>query len=329
MRTGVFLIAICCISVPSGLASGDDDPIRANLDSKIAEYQTKISSLRQKISDDFAKQDERARKRTVLDYDLIERIKAEQEAFLERGDEPSLVDRRLVRELREIQGGIERDFKEAYDAYLRDSQDAQAGRLEQEFRELLKTAPPLEPNATPLFNGTDLDAWRPEGGNNAYSILRRELVCSRPGTGRLQSVKAFSNFSLRLDYKIPRNNRVASDGTGVLLVGVGSGNRIVGVEGKGAIECRLKQGESGDLRVLAGQGDQNPRLPRTDGFRERPDGIWNALEIRFTGSDLRVYVNNTLVNTARIDYPIASHIALRNGAAICYRNIRVISPPPE
>src|SRR3954451_18900856 len=54
-----------------------------------------------------------------------------------------------------------------------------------------------------LFDGKSLDGWKLVGGKNAgYGVTNGMIYCARGGGGNLLTEKEFSDFVLRLDFKI-------------------------------------------------------------------------------------------------------------------------------
>ena len=323
-------ISVLFLFAPAATPYADADAIREKLDKAIREYESAIGDLQRKVVEDLDRKDDLLRKRRVLDIAGIEYIVAEREAFLERGQIPESVDRKLANDLRKVRQTLEREFVSARDAYIRNKLDTQAQNLNRELKQILREAPPDEENAVYLFDGFSLAGWEPKNGNLCYAVDNGHLVYIAPGgRGRLQSKDAYSNFALRLEYQFPRRPLpTAADRTGILLLSVGSGNNVAGLSARGALEYQLKPGETGKLRVLEGKDSDDSALARKD-VAERPPGIWNDVEIRFEGNNLSYFLNGKLVNHARLEFPRPSHIALRNGCEIRFRNIRLISPPPQ
>jgi Domain of Unknown Function (DUF1080) len=330
MRSIFLVIALGACILSNQNAVQGDDPIRKSLDKAILKFESSMSGIQKRVMDELDKQNKDARAARVINEVLIRTIVAEQEAFVDRGQMPTIISDKIQRELSKSQKTLTKAFEKARDDYLRDKKDAAAEELKKELKQILKQSPPEELNATQLFDGASLNGWEARNGNLAYSVLAGQLVCSTPGIqGSLQNKKSLSNFSLKLEYKFPREGLGNLDRTGIMLSVVAghNGNYVAGQTARGAIEYQLKPGESGNLCILAGKGNDNPKTLRKV-EAERPVGLWNDLEIRFEGNNLDFYLNNQLVNHVQIDQPRDCNVALRNGCAVAFRHIRVISPPP-
>lgn len=330
MRSIFLVIALwACFPINQNAVHGED-PIRESLNKAISKFESSMNGIQKRVMDELQKKERDARNAKVINEAQLRTIVAEQEAFVDRGEMPTIISQKIKNDVKRFQDTLSDEFKKARDAYLRDKQDVAAEKLKKELKQILKQSPPEELNATQLFDGTSLNGWESLNGNLAYSVLAGQLVCSTPGiTGRLQNKKSLSNFSLKLEYKFPRGGLGNLERTGIILNTVEghNGNYVAGQTARGAIEYQLKPGESGNLCILAGKANDNPKTLRKVEV-ERPLGLWNDLEIRFEGNNLDFYLNNQLVNHVQIDQPRDCNVALRNGCAVAFRHIRVFSPPP-
>lgn len=328
-----YVVAACVLNavMSFGQVFSQDDPIRKKLDEAIREYKTKTKGLEKEVVEALNKIEDAIRSKKNVIREQLELVKNERDAFVDSGEWPqnTLKNRGLLKKLNDAKKAIADAFDKASNEYLRMKQDQKEKELKSELETLLKSNPPLEPNAMRLFDGKTLDGWEPQNGDLAYMVDRGHLVCVKTMNGRLQTKKAYSNFSLRLEYQFPYGIPLSDHhGTGILLSSNGSGNNVKGLEAKGAIEYQLKPGESGRLNVLFGKGASNPGLPRKN-VEERQTGLWNKVEIRFEGNNLTYFLNGEQVNQATLDFPIETFIALRNGSQIRFRSVRIISPPPK
>src|SRR5262245_42837137 len=57
---------------------------------------------------------------------------------------------------------------------------------------------------TPLFNGKNLDGWKPTGKADVWGAENGILYVVGGGGGWLITDKEFKNFELRLEYKMPK-----------------------------------------------------------------------------------------------------------------------------
>jgi hypothetical protein len=146
----------------------------------------------------------------------------------------------------------------------------------------------------PLFNGRDLTGWRCYAGKPG--VWRAEdglLVCAGEGGGWLGTERDYSDFVLRLEYRLkPAGN------SGVYLRAPEEGHiSRVGME----------------IQIL---DDDHPRYARLDYYQytgslyhvvpprrrvTKPAGQWNALEVRCEGRHLAVVLNGVKVVDEDLD----------------------------
>jgi formylglycine-generating enzyme required for sulfatase activity/serine/threonine protein kinase len=85
-----------------------------------------------------------------------------------------------------------------------------------------------EPGWVPLFNGKDLSGWRQHKSYEGdWNVIDGQLVCSKADNAWLFSDRVFTNFELRVEYKVERGSAGvtlrASRGDGVIIAVYGVG----------------------------------------------------------------------------------------------------------
>jgi 3-keto-disaccharide hydrolase len=131
---------------------------------------------------------------------------------------------------------------------------------------------------TPLFDGRTLDGWITKGGRydgNAQWTVEDGAICGREGpdhaAGLLYTARKYSCFILSLDVWMTRPND-----SGIFLRSV--------PEGRG-LQITLDDREDGEIGSL--YADEFLSRNRT-ARRSWTPSAWNRVEVRVTGSDMRV-----------------------------------------
>lgn len=214
---------------------------------------------------------------------------------------------------------------------------------------LLPAAGPPPQGATPprlgkevkLFNGRDLKGWQTyladAGADPArtWSVdgKNRILVCTGAPLGYISTVKTYSDYVLKLEWRWSPETKKAGN-SGVLL-------RVEGEDKvwPKCIEAQLMSGSAGDFWLMGGAelatapdridpGAAQHRLHAR--ANEKPVGEWNTYEITCSGGSVTLKVNGVVVNEGTDANPRSGRIALQSeGAEIHFRNIslRPILPP--
>ena len=187
-----------------------------------------------------------------------------------------------------------------------------------------------EKGFTPLFNGKDLSGWQGvEGPTTNWVAKDGILSCTgKKGSQWIATKKEFSNFDLRLEYKIPTDGN-----SGVFIRAPKEGNQwVAGLE----------------IQVLDDYGPKWKNL-KPDQFTgavyavlapseraTKKAGEWQTMRIRCSGSKCRVWVNGKQIIKADLsklaektkNIPglkrTGGFIGLQNHSSpVFYRNIRV------
>jgi hypothetical protein len=148
-----------------------------------------------------------------------------------------------------------------------------------------------EPGFTSLFDGKSLEGWT-QGGDGVYLVQNGVLVCPEGTGGKLFTEKEFSDFVLRLDYKLqPGGN----NGVGIRcpLGAPGEQMAYTGMEiqildDKAPKHAKIKPWQfNGSVYNIVPAKDGTPKI-----------GEWNSYEITAQGRHIQVVLNGkTIVDT--------------------------------
>lgn len=193
-----------------------------------------------------------------------------------------------------------------------------------------KLAPIAESGAVPLFNGTDLSGltcFLKKGAKmeDVWSVEHGVLICKGNPAGYIKTVKDYTNFVLKLQWRFNPVTRQAGN-SGVLFRQVGPDE----VWPK-SIEAQLHSGNAGDFWNIGGftmttdpERTRGRNTKKTHG-NEFPVGQWNEYEIIADGGDITLIVNGEVVNRASAAAEVPGRICLQSeGAEIHFRHIRLI-----
>lgn len=193
-----------------------------------------------------------------------------------------------------------------------------------------------EKGFTPLFNGKDLTGWKlikPHGPG--YVVENGILVCPADGGGNLFTEKEYSDFILRLDWRLWDGG---NNGVGIRAPLEGDA-AYVGMEIQILDETSDKYKKDGVTILKPGQytGSVYDVGPAKAGHVKR-DGVWNNYEIQAKGPKIKVTLNGVVIN----DFDLSSvtdpavlkkHPGIKNksghigflghGTKVEFRNIRI------
>ncbi len=195
-----------------------------------------------------------------------------------------------------------------------------------------------EEGFTSLFNGTDLRGWLlVHKGKSAkgYQVRDGMIVCPRDGGGNLLTVKEFSNFIFRFEFRLePGGNN-----------GVAIRAPISGDVAYSGIEIQILDHDHPKYRGWLKPWQRHGAVynivpPIRDALK--PAGEWNSEEILVMGPHIRVTLNGTLITDADLSQVtdpkiIAKHPGMRrtkgrvgflgHGSLVEFRNIRIKELP--
>ncbi|HTN68255.1 MAG TPA: DUF1080 domain-containing protein [Dysgonamonadaceae bacterium] len=204
-----------------------------------------------------------------------------------------------------------------------------------------------QPESQSLFNGTDLSGWHtdvPEMDNNPEAInpfiVRNGLLVSL-GTplGHLITDQEFENYRLEVEYRFS-----AEPGNCGVLVHASTPRALYNMFPK-SIEVQMEHKNAGDFWCIVEDitvpDMEKRRGPKeewgiTEGKARRikklvdnvesPVGEWNNMVIECLNDEVKVWVNNTLVNHGYDCTAQKGQIALQaEGAEVEFRKIEMTS----
>jgi hypothetical protein len=194
-----------------------------------------------------------------------------------------------------------------------------------------------------LFNGTDLKGWHadvPDMDKDASLkspfIVRNGLLVSlgTPG-GHLITDNIYNNYILEIEYRFsskPGNCGVlVHASTPRALYNMFPKSVEVQMENKNAGDfwCIVEDITVPDMEARRGPKDKwgitegkNRRIPNLTDNSEKPVGEWNTMKIECYGRDIKVWVNNDMVNHGSDCTAEKGQIALQaEGSEVEFRKI--------
>jgi hypothetical protein len=208
-------------------------------------------------------------------------------------------------------------------------------------------AQPLTEN---LFNGHDLKGWHADvpamdkdSTLKTPFIIRNGLLVSlgTPG-GHLITDKEYENYSLDVEYRfssVPGNCGVlVFASTPRALYDMFPQSIEVQMENKNAGDfwCIMEDIQVPDMETRRGpkdkwgiSGDKNRRILNLTDNSEKPVGEWNKMRIECKGNEIKVWVNDDLVNSGTNCTAHKGHIALQaEGSEVEFRKL-LLNPLPR
>jgi hypothetical protein len=188
-------------------------------------------------------------------------------------------------------------------------------------------APKTVTNVTPLFNGKDINNWKPYLGENGpdpatvWSVKDGVIHCVGKPSGYIRTKDAYRDYVLLVEWRWPKEG----GNSGVLVHTTGPD-----VVWPKSIECQLHTGDAGDFWVIGGTDfaehtDKTERrvMNKTDNA-EKPLGEWNQMKIVAQGDTITVYVNDQEVNKATGSTATGGAICLQSeGTPIEFRRVEL------
>ena len=152
-----------------------------------------------------------------------------------------------------------------------------------------------EEGFTPLFDGKTLDGWTLVGGKGrGYVVEDGLLVCPADGGGNLFTRREYTNFVLRLDFRMTAGSNN----------GVGIRAPLEGRTSGAGMEIQIRDDPSpvyakAQLPVK-NTGSLYDVIPARTGFT-KPPGEWNAMEIAANGRRIEVRLNGSQILDTDLD----------------------------
>src|SRR5580692_10999650 len=147
-----------------------------------------------------------------------------------------------------------------------------------------------------LYDGKDLSGWDVQNGKlSAWKANGELLSCVGPGGGWLRTAKLYSDFVLRLEYRIPK------DGNS----GVGLRFPPKGDPAHEGMEIQILDDQADvyqKMHLVPAQhtGGIYYQAPAKQGVA-KPPGEWNRYEITCLGPHVIVSLNGQVVNDVMVD----------------------------
>ena len=204
---------------------------------------------------------------------------------------------------------------------------------------------PLGGDSIPLFNGKDLSGWTPDVPEKEKNpdappsfVVRDGLLVSlgKPN-GHLVTDASYSNYRLEVEYRFPKKA-----GNCGVLVHASTPRALYAMFPK-SIEVQMQSGQAGDFWCIQEDvqvPDMEKRRPRKEGQAfgggpqdarrilnltdnsEKPLGEWNRMVIECRGNEIKVWVNDDLVNDGTNATASKGKIALQaEGTEVEFRKV--------
>lgn len=138
----------------------------------------------------------------------------------------------------------------------------------------------------PLFNGTDLAGW--QGPVDNYEAVDGAIRCKPGKGGVLHTLQEFSNFRVRLQFKLPPGG---NNGLAIRYPGKGDTAYV------GMCELQVLDDSSPKYAKLDPRqyhGSVYGMVPAFRGY-QRPVAEWNFQDVSIEGSRIRVELNGTVI----------------------------------
>jgi hypothetical protein len=184
-----------------------------------------------------------------------------------------------------------------------------------------------------LFDGRTLNGW--EGNTNVWRVRDGAIVggslAGNPQNEFLASARSFTNFVLRLEYKLIGTEGFTNGGVQIRSQRIKNPpNEMSGYQ------ADIESGWSGSLYDESRRNKMLATADKAVVQRLEKHGDWNRYEIRCTGRRLQLFLNGErTVDYIEMDPAIPQHglIALQihgnNKAEIFYRNITIEELDPD
>ncbi len=170
-----------------------------------------------------------------------------------------------------------------------------------------------------LFHGKALKGWKIIGPKEGWEVQKGLLVCNGTGRGWIQPKATYTDFVLRLDYRIS-----AGGNSGIFLRTSEAGRPAYQ-----GMEIQLFDAPHAPLTTKSNGAIYDVVAPTVDATR--PAGMWNTVEVSCLGSQVRVVINGREVVSCDVDkHPDlkdrlkSGYIGLQNHRSpVSFRNVRI------
>jgi len=195
---------------------------------------------------------------------------------------------------------------------------------------------PAKPEAKPeefkrLYNGKDLTGWEVQNGKiEAWKADGDLLSCMMEGGGWLRTTSLYSDFVLRIEWKIPKGG---NSGVGIRFPSTGD-------PAHAGMEIQILDDDDEQYKNLKDAqytGGVYYQAPAKRGAA-KPPGEWNAYEITCLGPHVTVKLNGMVINDVMVDQfkegqgghpaladrPQIGHVGMQShGSRVDFRNIEI------
>lgn len=137
-----------------------------------------------------------------------------------------------------------------------------------------------------IFNGKDFTGWK--GATAEYEIVDGAIVCKPKKGGNLITEAQYSDFSARVEYKLPEGG---NNGLAIRYPGSGQPSEVGMCEIQ-VLDDDAKQYTKLDPRQYC--GSVYGMIPAVRGYTRKP-GEWNVMEVTVVGPKIRVELNGTRI----------------------------------
>ena len=190
------ILAYLSFSTVSSAQDQTSDPAKETLDKAKAEYDAAIVKLQQSVLDSLQKKEDAARKDG--DKKLVDQLKAERQAFEDKGELPKTVNALAYQKgLKQTRMAMEAAYRQAVKDYLQAKMDAKADFVSEQLKEFQKETTTVVPPPPVLTNGS----WEgkkvnlPKGDDLSF-VLKVAEVNGRNFTGNISVDKGKYTFAV-------------------------------------------------------------------------------------------------------------------------------------
>jgi 3-keto-disaccharide hydrolase len=148
-----------------------------------------------------------------------------------------------------------------------------------------------------LFNGATLQGWTLVGKRGeGYGVKDGVIYCARGGGGNLMTDNQYSDFILRLEFKLEEGS---NNGIGIRAP-LSTAVSTLGMEIQILDEGAALAGKWGKLHDTQFQGSIYDVIPARKGALKKP-GEWNSEEITAQGRQIKVVLNGQTILDANLN----------------------------
>lgn len=139
-----------------------------------------------------------------------------------------------------------------------------------------------------LFNGQDFAGW--SGPVAEYEVVDGAIQCKKGKGGTLYTAEEFSDFVVRLEFKLPRGGN-----NGLAIRYPGKGNPAYdGMCELQVLDDNYEQATGQKIDPRQAHGSAYGMVAAARGY-QRPIGEWNFEEVTVKGSTIKVELNGTMI----------------------------------